>query len=55
MSGTSMATPHVAGAAAIVKQRRPDWSAQRIKAALVSSAQAASPVTSARSAAAAST
>jgi hypothetical protein len=40
MSGTSMATPHVAGAAAIVKQRHPDWSAQQIKAALVSSADA---------------
>jgi subtilisin family serine protease len=38
MSGTSMATPHVAGAAAIVKQRHPDWDAQQIKAALVSSA-----------------
>ncbi|GAA2327993.1 S8 family serine peptidase [Streptomyces kunmingensis] len=40
MSGTSMATPHVAGAAALVKQRHPDWDAQRIKAALVSSADA---------------
>ncbi|WP_413752454.1 S8 family serine peptidase [Streptomyces sp. R-74717] len=39
MSGTSMATPHVAGAAAIVKQRHPKWSAQQIKAALVSSAK----------------
>lgn len=39
MSGTSMATPHVAGAAAVVKQRHPDWTAQQIKAALVSSAK----------------
>ncbi|MGF0169324.1 S8 family peptidase [Streptomyces sp. Marseille-Q5077] len=38
MSGTSMATPHVAGAAAVVKQRHPQWSARQIKAALVSSA-----------------
>jgi subtilisin family serine protease len=40
MSGTSMATPHVAGAAAIVKERHPGWNAQQIKAALVSSADA---------------
>ncbi|MFE5791898.1 S8 family serine peptidase [Streptomyces sp. NPDC056503] len=39
MSGTSMATPHVAGAAAILKQRHPDWTAQQLKAALVSSAE----------------
>ncbi|MFF2010909.1 S8 family serine peptidase [Streptomyces sp. NPDC058195] len=39
MSGTSMAAPHVAGAAAVVKQRHPDWTAQQIKAALVSSAK----------------
>nr|WP_168723301.1 S8 family serine peptidase [Streptomyces sp. SAT1]ANO41859.1 peptidase [Streptomyces sp. SAT1] len=39
MSGTSMATPHVAGAAALVKQRHPDWTAQQVKAALVSSAK----------------
>ncbi|MEU6883286.1 S8 family serine peptidase [Streptomyces sp. NPDC046712] len=43
MSGTSMATPHVAGAAAIVKQRHPDWTAQQIKAALVSSAESSVP------------
>ncbi|CCK26543.1 peptidase S8 and S53 [Streptomyces davaonensis JCM 4913] len=43
MSGTSMATPHVAGAAAIVSQRHPDWSAQRVKAALVSSAETGIP------------
>ncbi|MET7386251.1 S8 family serine peptidase [Streptomyces sp. NPDC005529] len=39
MSGTSMATPHVAGAAAIVRQAHPDWTAQQVKAALVSSAR----------------
>ncbi|MER7697823.1 MULTISPECIES: S8 family serine peptidase [unclassified Streptomyces] len=43
MSGTSMATPHVAGAAAVVKQRHPEWTAQQIKAALVSSARSAVP------------
>ncbi|MFB6934681.1 S8 family peptidase [Streptomyces chartreusis] len=43
MSGTSMATPHVAGAAAIVKQRHPDWTARQIKAALVSSADTGIP------------
>ncbi|MGT2531097.1 S8 family peptidase [Streptomyces nojiriensis] len=43
MSGTSMATPHVAGAAAIVKQRHPDWTGQQIKAALVGSADTAIP------------
>ncbi|MEW2292987.1 S8 family serine peptidase [Streptomyces sp. NPDC006743] len=43
MSGTSMATPHVAGAAAVVRQRHPDWSAQQVKAALVSSADSTVP------------
>ncbi|WP_217145694.1 S8 family serine peptidase [Streptomyces sp. AC627_RSS907] len=43
MSGTSMATPHVAGAAALVAQRHPDWNAQQVKAALVSSADSTVP------------
>jgi subtilisin family serine protease len=37
-SGTSMATPHVAGAAAILAQQHPDWPASRLKDALVSTA-----------------
>ena len=36
-SGTSMATPHVAGAAAVLVQRHPDWTAAKLKAALVGS------------------
>src|SRR5690606_31392292 len=38
MSGTSMATPHVAGAAAIVKQQHPEYTADQRRAALLSSA-----------------
>jgi subtilisin family serine protease len=37
MSGTSMATPHVVGAAALVRQAHPDWTAQQLKAALTAS------------------
>lgn len=35
-SGTSMATPHVAGAAAILAQQHPDWTAEQLKTTLMS-------------------
>ncbi|MFJ3762831.1 S8 family serine peptidase [Streptomyces sp. NPDC090080] len=38
LSGTSMATPHVAGAAALVAASHPDWTGGQIKDALVSTA-----------------
>ncbi|MEV4315794.1 S8 family serine peptidase [Actinocrispum sp. NPDC049592] len=39
MSGTSMATPHVAGAAALLAQRNPTWKATDLKSALVTTAK----------------
>ncbi|BFU45440.1 S8 family serine peptidase [Krasilnikovia sp. MM14-A1004] len=39
LSGTSMATPHVSGAAAILAQRHPDWTGAQLKEALMSSAK----------------
>jgi subtilisin family serine protease len=36
LDGTSMATPHVAGAAALLLQRHPTWTVQQVKSALAS-------------------
>ncbi|HEY3633201.1 MAG TPA: S8 family serine peptidase [Jatrophihabitantaceae bacterium] len=38
LSGTSMATPHVAGAAAVLAGAHPDWSWAQLKAALIGTA-----------------
>ncbi|MFY1704238.1 S8 family serine peptidase [Micromonospora sp. WMMA1923] len=38
-SGTSMATPHVAGSVALLAQQHPDWQAGQLKATLTASAK----------------
>jgi subtilisin family serine protease len=39
LGGTSMATPHLAGAAAVVRGLHPDWSAAQVRSSIVNTAQ----------------
>jgi minor extracellular serine protease Vpr len=49
ISGTSQASPHVAGAAALVKQLHPSWTPAQVKSALMNSASTDVFTTSAKS------
>jgi subtilisin family serine protease len=43
LDGTSMATPHVAGGAALLLQRHPTWTVQQVKSALASTGDTVHP------------